>query len=72
MNGTLDLKVVFFACFVILQVNNMNICHKNYFDESLCSSYTQRLFGLYGFLFATWMDVTVNGNCQRNFFSKFA
>lgn len=53
-----------------VQVDSVNICHKNYFHEPLCSSYTQKLFGLHGFLFATWMDVTVNGNGQTHFFQN--
>lgn len=48
----------------------MNICHKNYFDEPLCSSNTQKQSDLYGFLYATWMDVTVNGNGKSSFFQN--
>ena len=56
--------------FGYLQVNSINNCHKDCFVEPPNSSNTQKLFGLHGFLFATWMDVTVNGNGKVIFFSK--
>ena len=49
---------------------SINICHKNYLVEPLWVSNTQKLVGLHVFLFATWMDVTVNRNGKSNFFFK--
>ena len=54
--------------FWYLQVDSINICHKNYLVELLLASNTQKLVDLHVFLFATWMDVTVNGNGKSFFF----
>ena len=75
VNRILDQKAAFFAfnysmklIFWYLQVYSINNHHKNCFVEPPSSYNTQKLLGLHGFLFPSWMDVTVNGNGKVIFF----